>query len=92
MSDIIEHDPGSPEAIALGCTCSPILNNDGAGNIGPDGRPRFVCDQNCPLHGLAVLRQALEDGEARIIEPGDEDGEGADGDATPQGQPPPTIH
>ena len=85
MSDILDHDPGSPEAIAEGCTCSPVLNNDGAGNIGPDGKPRFVCDQACPLHGLVVLKQALEDGEARLI-----------GDAEPEDQPstdpPPTIH
>src|SRR4051794_32152969 len=31
VSDILEHDPGSPEAVAEGCTCSPVLNNDGAG-------------------------------------------------------------
>lgn len=87
MTDITEHDPGSPEAIAQGCTCSPVLNNDGAGTIGPDGRPRFVCDQECPLHGLAVLKQALEEGSARII-----DGPGATEDAGEADEPSPTIH
>jgi hypothetical protein len=84
VSDILEHDPGSPNAIAEGCTCSPVLNNDGAGNVGPDGRPRFVCDQACPLHGFSALRQALKDGEARVI-----DGSGAEDELTVES---PTIH
>lgn len=85
VSDLLEHDPGSPEAAAEGCTCSPELNNRGAGTIGPDGRPRFVCDRECPLHGLAMLQQALEDGEARII------GEAEAEDELAVEQPP-TIH
>jgi len=86
VSDIVDYDPGSPEAIAAGCTCSPVLNNDGAGNLGQDGRARFVCDQGCPLHGLAVLKRALEDGEAQIIDAPD-----AEDDAATKPSPP-TVH
>jgi hypothetical protein len=35
---LLDPRPGSPEAIAQGCTCPP--------QIGPD----VVCDQNCPVH------------------------------------------
>jgi len=31
MVDTIEHNPGSPETIAQGCTCSPEHNNHGEG-------------------------------------------------------------
>ena len=85
VSDLIEHDPGSPTAVAAGCTCSQALNKDGAGTIGTDGRPRFVCDQDCPLHGLAVLKQAIENGEARIVE-------GAGPERDLPAEKPPTIH
>jgi hypothetical protein len=35
---VLDPKPGSPEAIAQGCSCPP--------QTGPD----FVCDQNCPVH------------------------------------------
>ena len=35
---LLDPKPGSPEAVAKGCTCPP--------QIGPD----IVCDQNCPVH------------------------------------------
>jgi hypothetical protein len=43
-------NPGSNEAIELGCTC-PVLDN-GHGN--PElGRIRgFICREDCPIHGL----------------------------------------
>lgn len=43
--------PGSPEAIARGCTCPPDLNNNGQGTTGLRGR-QFLCDWQCPLHGV----------------------------------------
>ncbi len=43
--------PGSPEAIAAGCTCSTVQ---------PDAdRDEYVVDKDCPLHGLGMLRAAL---------------------------------
>jgi hypothetical protein len=38
MSNLLDPRPGSPEAIAQGCTCPP--------QMGPD----IVGDQNCPVH------------------------------------------
>jgi hypothetical protein len=78
-ADPFKHNPGSPQAIAEGCTCPP---QDGPGAaIAPDGRPGYVCDQECPLHGVEVVERALEAGEARLL-PDD------DGDEKPG----PTIH
>ena len=36
--DFLDPKPGSPEAVAQGCTCPPWIGSD------------FVCDPNCPLH------------------------------------------
>jgi len=53
-----EHEPGSLEAIAQGCTCPP--------QAGPGATPGFfVCDWQCPMHGVELAE--LEGGEARII-------------------------
>lgn len=44
-------NPGSPEAIKLGCTC-PILDN-GGGKLNlkdKDGNNIFWYNANCPLH------------------------------------------
>lgn len=38
----IDHKPGSPEAVAQGCTCPP--------QMGPDD---VIVDVNCPLHAHA---------------------------------------
>jgi hypothetical protein len=38
---LLDPKPGSPEAVAQGCTCPP--------QPGPD----FVRDQNCPVHAAA---------------------------------------
>jgi len=37
-------NPGSSEAIEMGCMCPPTANNYGQGNV-------FYVDQNCPIHG-----------------------------------------
>lgn len=43
--------PGSPEAVALGCTC-PILDNArGAGHFGDGERFGWWTSADCPLHG-----------------------------------------
>jgi hypothetical protein len=47
------YEPGSLDAVAHGCSCSPTRNNYGRGEPGPDG-PVFYCDTNCPLHGQAA--------------------------------------
>lgn len=48
--------PGSAEAVAQGCRCPVIDNARGKGLGGgevrhPSGRPMFVYDADCPLHG-----------------------------------------
>jgi hypothetical protein len=65
MDKTFEHDPGSPKAIAQGCTCPP-QNGPGAAT-GHDGTPAFACDWRCPMHGLEVLQSALEAGHAKLI-------------------------
>jgi len=57
--------PGSPEAIAIGCTCNPIRNKHGEG-IKRGGRLSFLCDEACPIHGAEVVRKAIQQGQARI--------------------------
>jgi hypothetical protein len=70
MQQSFEHEPGSPEAIAQGCTCPPQA---GPGAVmGHDGTPGFACDWRCPMHGIEVLKGAMARGEARLIKP-DED-------------------
>lgn len=45
--------PGSPEAIAAGCTCPRMDNANGAGSgyRAADGSPLFWIDETCPIHG-----------------------------------------
>lgn len=44
--------PGSPQAIALGCTCPVIDNYHGAGvPVGEDQRIWWY-SEDCPLHGV----------------------------------------
>lgn len=53
-------NPGSKQAIALGCTCPVIDNGHGRGYLGqPDV---FVVTEGCPLHGtdLARFRRAVD--------------------------------
>jgi hypothetical protein len=48
--------PGSPAAIARGCTCSAAINNDGLGRF-DERRQRVIHfpKNDCPLHGLHTL-------------------------------------
>lgn len=43
--------PGSPEALAEGCTCPIRDNRNGKGCTQDDGGPWFVLDMDCLLHG-----------------------------------------
>ena len=66
MEPPFEHEPGSPEAIAQGCTCPP---QSGPGAvIGSDGTPGFICEKDCPIHGIEVVKRALAAGWARIVQ------------------------
>lgn len=62
MSNANQTNPGSPEAVSLGCTCPVLDNHHGAGwrggVVGPGGETLFVFAGSCPLHG-----QALETGD-----------------------------
>ncbi|WP_028924528.1 hypothetical protein [Pseudonocardia acaciae] len=48
----IRYLPGSPDAVAAGCTCDPERNNHGAGmaDLGEGGGVQFVYRNSCPLH------------------------------------------
>lgn len=47
--------PGSPEAVAAGCTCPAGANGRGKGYLGgvkdDQGRVLYVMTLECPLHG-----------------------------------------
>ena len=43
--------PGSPRAIAHGCTCPELANDHGQGMPGKDGTAWFLFSTDCPLHG-----------------------------------------
>ena len=63
-----DHDPGSREAIAHGCTCSPTLNRHGHGTL--HGQPRFYVNRTCPVHGDAAQRaQSADEGMAENTAP-----------------------
>ena len=44
--------PGSPEAVAAGCTCSVMDNHHGEGIPRRDGTRYWWIDENCPVHGV----------------------------------------
>jgi len=45
-------NPGSPEAVKLGCTCPVIDNHHGKGvPYGANGEVGFWHSGDCPLHG-----------------------------------------
>lgn len=50
MRDYEEHKPGSHVAVTMGCTCE-------RGQVGP----KYLCDGNCPIHGLPELAAYLRD-------------------------------
>lgn len=47
-------NPGSKEALAIGCTCPVVDNGHGKGIYGgllfDDGKPKFWIAGNCPIH------------------------------------------
>jgi len=50
-------NPGSPEAIALGCIC-PVIDNGhgkGSGYLLPDGSPEFWYRTDCTVHEAPTL-------------------------------------
>jgi hypothetical protein len=74
-----EHDPGSPEAIEGSCTCPP---QSGPGAVfTQDGSPGYLCDRDCPMHGIDVVTRALAAGEARLL-----------GNADAENDNEPTLH
>lgn len=48
-SETMTPNPGSVDAIRLGCLCPVIDNHYGQGMPYPDG-PRFWISENCPIH------------------------------------------
>jgi hypothetical protein len=44
--------PGSDEAIAAGCTCSPERNNYGFGSLQPNDHVMLIVRDDCPVHEL----------------------------------------
>lgn len=45
-------NPGSKEAVDMGCTCPVIDNHHGKGvPVGKGGAPLFWHSENCPIHG-----------------------------------------
>ena len=43
--------PGSQEAIAQGCTCAVLDNENGLGRFGDGKKFGWFLSENCPLHG-----------------------------------------
>lgn len=45
-------NPGSPEAVAAGCTCPRLDNHHGAGSghKDKDGSPLYWINERCPIH------------------------------------------
>jgi hypothetical protein len=57
-------NPGSSEALAIGCRCDPAANADGRGvwgTIGPDAL--FDVRLGCPIHGVLTSWWASRGGE-----------------------------
>jgi hypothetical protein len=50
------YEPGSPEAMRQGCTCSQDRNNGGKGELQPDGYHWFPSN-TCPIHGIGAVRR-----------------------------------
>jgi len=57
MSD----EPGSPAAVAKGCTCPILDNGHGRGYMGgvknKDGEVMFVMNAGCPLHAKETAHE-----------------------------------
>ena len=71
MNEAFDYEPGSIEAIVRGCTCPPQAGPGAA--LTADGTPGYLCDKDCPMHGLEVLKRAVAAGEARLLDDPDAD-------------------
>lgn len=47
-------NPGSYEALKMGCTCPAVDNNYGEGAFKLNGVPQFFHNETCPLHSGMV--------------------------------------
>lgn len=45
-------NPGSPEAVKLGCACPIMDNHYGSGFMQGDNGPMFWIDTGCIIHGM----------------------------------------
>jgi len=52
-------EPGSPEAVARGCTCPTTINRQGRGTL--HGQPLFYRDRKCPVHGDSMMGEPKYD-------------------------------
>lgn len=50
--------PGSPEAVAQGCTCPVMDNGHGRGLFGDGERFGWVMSWDCPLHGTEANKKS----------------------------------
>jgi len=66
---LLKHVPGSPEAIALGCTCPPALNHSGRHR--DSGAHLFhYCDPACSVHAPHMAEHGLAaEGEIVLVQP-----------------------
>ena len=54
-------NPGSPEAVALGCVCPVMDNHNGKGfHMGDDG-PMFWRDAGCIIHGVPKFQESKDE-------------------------------
>jgi hypothetical protein len=54
--DFAKYKPGSPDAVARGCTCPQEENNFGNGRSRKGVlEPTFAADPYCPIHGIEHL-------------------------------------
>ena len=57
-NDNAKPKPGSPEAVAKGCTCPVMDNGRGKGWLGDGERFGWVVNEDCPLHGQVYKRES----------------------------------
>ena len=55
-------NPGSPEAIKIGCKCPRCDNRHGLGVYEDEnGNPLFWISGDCPIHGMELREESNED-------------------------------
>jgi hypothetical protein len=58
----LKYSPGSPDAVALGCTCPQALNNFGRGRSTTGViEPNFAADPDCPVHAFEIISGLIAD-------------------------------